>query len=107
MLLSTINTAGYSSQIKQKYTGMVITETNITVCGKIIGVGDYGFGLERPAAPSTAATTFRLYNIAGEKLAECAAKKDDSIKQPTPLTVTAVKGGPVKVAFGKDVIEIK
>ncbi len=106
LVVANINTAGYSSQIKQKYTGMVITETKISVCGTELGVGSYGFGLDRPAPPSTADATFRIYNQAGEKLGECAAKRDDTIKQPTPLTVTAPQGGPVKVALGKYVIEI-
>jgi hypothetical protein len=107
MVVSTINTAGYSSQIKQKYTGMLITEAKVSVCGTAIGVGSYGFGLDRPAPPSDADATFKIYNQAGEKLGECAAKKDDSIKQPTPLAVSADKSGPAKVALGKYVIEIK
>ncbi len=107
LVVANINTAGYSSQIKQKYTGMVITETKISVCGADLGVGSYGFGLDRPAPPSTADATFRIYNQAGEKLGECAAKHDENIKQPTPLTVNATKDGPVKIALGKYVIEIK
>ncbi|MGD0220787.1 MAG: hypothetical protein ABSF71_00505 [Terriglobia bacterium] len=107
LVLGLIDTTGYSSQIKQKYTGMLITETKISVCGNAIGVGSYGFGLERPAATSNADAPFRLYNQAGEKVGECAAKKDDSVKEPKPLTVATPKGGPAKLYLGKYVIEIK
>jgi hypothetical protein len=107
VVLGIIDTTGYSSQIKQKYTGMLITETKIEVCGNALGVGSYGFGLERPAPTSNADAPFKIYNQAGEKVGECATKKDDSVKQPRPLAVTTAKGGPAKLYLGKYVIEIK
>ncbi|MGA2988175.1 MAG: hypothetical protein ABSG32_30725 [Terriglobia bacterium] len=106
VVVALILTAGYSSQIKQKYIGMLITETNISVCGNAVGVGSYGFGLERPAATSNADAPFRIYNQAGEKVGECAAKKDNSVKQPKPLTVTTGISGPTKLYLGRYVIEI-
>jgi methionine-rich copper-binding protein CopC len=107
VIVGLLDTTGYSSQIKEKYQGMLITETKFTVCGSALGVGSYGFGLERPAATSNADATFRVYDQAGEKLAECSAKKDDSIKQPRPLAVATAKGGPAKLELGKYVVEIK
>jgi len=107
VVLGLIDTTGYSSQIQQKYMGMLITETKISVCGNALGVGSYGLGLERPAATSSADALFRIYNQAGEKVGECAAKKDDSVKQPKPLEVDAAKAGPTKLYLGKYVIEIK
>ncbi|MGD1103308.1 MAG: hypothetical protein ABSA59_14745 [Terriglobia bacterium] len=107
VVMGLIVTTGYSSQIQQKYTGMLITETKLSVCGNAIGVGSYGFGLERPAPPSNADAPFRIYDQAGEKVGECAAKKDDSVKQPRPLDVATAKGGPAKLYLGKYVIEIK
>jgi len=107
LVLALIDTTGYSSQIQQKYTGMLITETKISVCGNALGVGSYGFGLERPAGASAADAPFRIYNQAGEKVGECTAKKDDSVKQPKPLATATAKGEPTKLYFGKYVIEIK
>ena len=107
VVLALIDTSGYSSQIKQKYTGMLITETKISVCGNALGVGSYGFGLERPAPTSSADAEFRIYNQAGEKVGECAAKKDDSVKQPRPLALATAKGGPAKLHLGKYVVEIE
>ena len=107
IVLGLIDTTGYSSQIQQKYMGMLITETRISVCGNPIGVGSYGLGMERPAATSNADATFRIYNQAGEKVGGCAAKKDGSTGQPKPLAVTAAKGEPAEVSFGKYVVEIK
>ena len=107
VVVGLIDTSGYSSQIKQKYMGMLITETKISVCGTALGVGSYGFGLDRPPATSNADATFKLYNQAGEKVGECAAKRDDSVKQPKPLAVVTAKGEPAKLELGKYVIEIK
>lgn len=107
VVVGLIDTTGYSSQIKQKYTGMLITETRISVCRKKLRVGSYGFGLDRPDAASSADASFKIYNQAGEKLGACAAKKDESVKQPKPLSVTADNSGPAKLYLGKYAIEIK
>ena len=107
VVVGLIDTTGYSSKIKTKYTGFVITEANISVGGTKLGVGSYGFGLDTPAPPSTAPATFKIYNQAGEKLGESAAKKDESVKQPKPLGVATDKTGPAKILFGKYVVEIQ
>ena len=44
VLFALIDTTGYSSQIQQKYEGMIINEGKVTLCGHAIGVGSYGFG---------------------------------------------------------------
>jgi hypothetical protein len=107
VVVALIDTAGYSSQIQQKYIGMLISETKLSVCSIAIGVGSYGFGLNRPAGESNADAKFMLYNQAGEKLGECAAKKDESVKQAKPLIVTTAQGAPAKLYLGKYVLEIK
>ena len=107
VVVALIDTTGYSSQIQQKYLGMLITETKLTVCGTALGVGSYGFGLERPAATSNADATFRVYDQAGDKLAQCGARKDDTLKQPKPLSVVTPKGGAAKLYLGKYAVEIQ
>jgi len=107
LVLALLDTSGYSSQVQQKYTGMLITETKLSVCGNTLCVGSYGFGLDRPAATSTADAPFRIYNQAGEKVGECPAKKDDSVKLPKPLAVNATGSGAAKLYLGKYAIEIK
>jgi len=107
VVMAIIDTSGYSSQIQQKYAGMLITETKLNVCGSTIGVGSYGFGLEHPAAPSNADALFRIYDQAGDKVAGCGAKKDDSVKQPRPLAVVTDKSGTAKLYLGRYVIEFK
>jgi len=107
VLFALIDTTGYSSQIQQKYEGMIINEGKVTLCGHAIGIGSFGFGLTKPAATSAEEAKFFVYNQAGGKVAECALKKDAELKQPVPLQVVVSKGGPTKLYLGKNWLEVK
>lgn len=107
VLFALIDTTGYSSQIQQKYEGMIISESKISLCGMAIGVGSYGFGFTKPAATSAEEAKFLVYNQAGGKVAECALKKDAELKQPVPLQVVVAKSGPAKLYLGKNWLEVK
>jgi hypothetical protein len=101
LVLGLIDTTGYSSQIQQKYIGMVITEGKVSVCDVPLSVGSYGFGLERPAGK------FFLYNQAGEKVGDCGAKKDSAVKQPKPLNIVLSKNGGARLYLGLYFLELK
>src|SRR5579859_1174867 len=101
VLFALIDTAGYSSQIKQKYIGMLITERRISVCGKAVDVGSYGFGLDRPAARSKDDAKFHLYNQAGTEVTSCSAPYDAAIKIPRPLQVSVSKDGSAWLVLGR------
>jgi hypothetical protein len=106
-VIGRINTAGYSSRIQQKYEGMLITEGSLSVGGHKLGVGSYGFGYTKPPATSNEDAKLFIYNQAGEKVAECAAKKDAEIKQPNPLQVVVGKDKTAKLYFGRYWVELK
>jgi hypothetical protein len=107
LILALIDTTGYSSQIKQKYIGMAITEGTVSVCNVPLSVGSYGFGLVKPAATSSEDAKFYLYNQAGETVGECAAKKDSAVKQPKPLNVVLSKEAGARLYLGRYVLELK
>jgi len=107
LVLGLIDTSGYSSQIKQKYTGMAITEGAVSVCGVSLKVGSYGFGLEKPATTGGEEAKFHLYNQAGESVGECAAKKDGALKQPKPLNVVLSKEAGARLYLGRYFLELK
>ena len=92
-LFGLIDTTGYSSQIQKKYIGMLITEGELSINRQKLGVGSYGFGLEKPAAGSSGDGKLMVYNQAGTRVVECAARKDAELKQPRPLQVVAEKDG--------------
>ncbi|MHB8655087.1 MAG: hypothetical protein ACYDA9_14555 [Terriglobia bacterium] len=107
ILFALIDTAGYSSQIKQKYIGMLIAEGRISVCGKAVDVGSYGFGLDRPPATSKDDSKFHLYNQAGTEVTSCSAPYDATIKIPKPLQVSVSKDGSAFLMLGRYRLEIK
>jgi hypothetical protein len=107
LLLAKIDTTGYSSQIQQKYIGMLITEGKVSVCSVALSVGSYGFGLEKPPATSSEAAKFYVYNQAGEKVGECAAKKDNTLKQPKPLNIVLSKEAGARLYLGRYFVELK
>jgi hypothetical protein len=107
LVLALIDTTGYSSQIRQKYIGMVITEGSVSVCSVPLTVGSYGFGLEKPAPTSKENAKFFLYNQAGEKVGDCAAKKDILVKQPKPLNIVLSKEAGARLYLGRYFLELK
>jgi hypothetical protein len=87
LVVALIDTAGYTSQVQEKYMGMVINEGPVVVCGKQLGVGSYGFGMKMPPQQSNADADFFLYDQAGRKVSQCASKKDTKLQHPTPLQI--------------------
>lgn len=107
LILGLLDTTVYSSQVRVKYVGMVISEGKVSISGIPVSVGSYGFGLDKPAAPSSADAKFCLYNQAGEKIGECSAKKDRAIKQPKPLSVVLGKAAGARLYLGRYFLELK
>lgn len=87
VLLALIVTTGFASRIQQKYSGMLISEGHLPVCGKKLRIGSYGFGLRRTVAEGPQKVVFLLYNQAGDQITECGMKKDPQLREPKPLQV--------------------
>ncbi len=102
-----IDTAGYSAEIISKYVGMIITEGGLSVCGRKLAVGSYGFGLTRPASGATGPGTFFVYDQGGAKITECAATRDANLKQPTPLKVVVNPDHSARLYYGRLGIDLK
>jgi len=101
-----LDTTGYSSQIQQKYTGMIISEETFSAGGVKLGVGSFGFGTKLPHPPSDADAQVYFYDQAGNSLGDCPAKKDTSLKSPRPLQVI-VSGGSARLYLGVYWIELR
>ena len=103
-----LDTSGYSSQVQEKYLGMLIAEGNVEVCGRQVDIGSYGFGLAKaPGAAGGHPSRFFLYNQAGKKVAECTAKWDENLKSPRPLQVVVSGGGTARLYLGRTWVELK
>lgn len=115
VLFALLDTRRYSSQLQEKYKGMVISEGYISFgrqCGGASGVlssGSHGFGLWTPPAGSSEDAKFFLYDQGegGLKFGELCAKRDPEIKQPRPLQVVVDKGGSARLYLGRYWLELQ
>jgi hypothetical protein len=103
-----LDTSGYSSQVQEKYLGMLIAEGNVEVCGHQLAIGSYGFGLAKvQGAAGGHPSKFFLYNQSGKKVAECTARWDEKLKNPRPLQVVAGGSGAARLYLGRTWVELK
>jgi methionine-rich copper-binding protein CopC len=107
LVVALVDTAGYTSQVQQKYEGMLINEGPVVVCGKQLGVGSFGFGMKMPSPQSAADAEFILYNQAGKEVSRCAAKKDNKMKHPVPLQVVLQGEKTADLYLGRYEVTIK
>jgi hypothetical protein len=104
--IALLDTSGYSSQAQQKYSGMIISEGELSAGGVKLGVGSFGFGTSMPHPPSNADARVFFYDQAGNKIGECTARKDISLKSPRPLQVV-VSGGHASLYLGIYRLELR
>jgi hypothetical protein len=83
VIVALVDTAGYSSDIRAKYEGFLITDSEISLGGKNVGAGAYGFGV-------TKAGQFNLFDLGGKTVVSVSAPKDTALSAPQPLSI--VKG---------------
>jgi hypothetical protein len=101
-----LDTSGYSSQVQEKYAGMIISEGSLNVCGVALGVGSYGFGTRLPHPAGSGDAQVFFYDQAGGKVGECTAAKDAALKAPKPLQVV-VSGGKARLYLGVYGLELQ
>src|SRR5438874_4770386 len=60
-LIAMVDTSGYSSNVAEKYQGMLITEAAVSIGGSDLPAGVYGFGTSPDGK-------FNVMNMAGEQV---------------------------------------
>jgi len=88
-----VDTSGYSSDIKAKYTGLFITEKTVKFGNSTLIPGQYGMGY-------TADGKFHILNVAGDELLVTDIKVDDKLARPQPLKIV-MDGATAKLYLGK------
>jgi hypothetical protein len=101
MVFGLLDTTGYSTEVQQKYAGMMIVERKTTVGGLEVGTGAYGFGIVK-GTPAEGPGKLVVYDVAGAKVGEATAQYDAALAQPVPLQVT--KG---RLYVGRHWVEVK
>jgi len=86
LLISLVDTAGYSSSVQEKYQAYLITEAAIDIEGHRLEPGAYGCGF-------LATNAFVVMDIGGHDLFSVRSSKDADLRRPTPLQVLPSPGG--------------
>jgi hypothetical protein len=81
-----VDTSGYSTEVRAKYQGFFITDSVITVGGKELAAGAYGFGFSEDGK-------FNLFDVGGNALMSVASTKDTALRRPRPLMMVKEKDG--------------
>jgi hypothetical protein len=81
VLVSLIDTSGYSSQVQEKYQAYLITESPLDIDGHRLSPGAYGCGF--------ISSGFIVMDIGGHDLFIANATRDSDLRRPTPLQVIA------------------
>ena len=98
VLAALVDTSGYSANIQEKYQGLFITESKITIEGKALEPGEYGVG-------RTADGNFNILNVAGDTLFAFPGHADDGMKRPVPLQMTSQGSDKYRLYLGRNYVE--
>jgi hypothetical protein len=82
VLAALVDTSGYSTGVQQRYQAYLITEVRLTVGGKVLTPGAYGFGF-------LAGDAALVMDLGGNELVRAAATHDEALRRPTPLQILA------------------
>jgi hypothetical protein len=99
LLVTLVDTAGYSSSVQEKYQAYLITEASIDIGDHRLQPGAYGCGF-------VAGNTFVVMDIGGHDLFSIHSARDAALHRPTPLQVLPVPNGTgYRLYVGRDYID--
>jgi hypothetical protein len=98
-LAALVDASGYSSAIQQKYQGMLITETKLTIGGSSLTPGQYGFGF-------TAEGKFIVMDVANNDVLNTDYQNDQAVQHPVPLKLVE-EGSSYKLYAGRKWVTLK
>jgi hypothetical protein len=99
LLITLVDTAGYSSSVQEKYQAYLITEAPIDIDGHRLPPGAYGCGF-------VAGNAFIVMDIGGHDLFSARSVKDITLHRPTPLQVLpAPDGTGYRIYAGRDYVD--
>lgn len=98
VLAGLVDTSGYSSAIREKYQGLLITEVKLNIEGSELAPGQYGFGFKDGK--------FLVMDVGANDLINVGTHRDDELQRAVPLKMVAEKEG-YRLYAGKNWIELK
>jgi hypothetical protein len=98
VLAALVDTSGYATSIKEKYQGLLITETKLTVDGNSLEPGQYGFGFVD--------NKFLVMNVTASDVFSASSMMDDQVKHAVPLKLEK-SGDGYRLYAGKAYVTLK
>jgi hypothetical protein len=87
VLVSLVDTSGYSSQVQEKYQAYLITESALDIDGHQLAPGAYGCGF-------IGVDSFVVMDLGGHDLFAAHSTRDVDLHRPTPLQILAAPNTP-------------
>jgi hypothetical protein len=97
VLASLVDTSGYSSGVKEKYEGYLITEVPLKIGGKHLPAGAYGIGF--------VGDKLFVTDLGGNDVLTAHAFTDEAIQRPRPLQVTADAASGYRLYVGRSYVQ--
>lgn len=99
VLAGLVDSSGYSSSIREKYQGYLISEVPLEIGGQSLKPGAYGFGLLEGAK-------FLVMDLGANDALQAACQRDLEIKRPVPLQIVpSSNAGSYRLYGGRDYVE--
>src|SRR5215467_14021509 len=98
VIAALVDTSGYSSDIRGKYEGFLITDSPIKLGSADLATGAYGFGF-------AADGKVNIFDVGGKQILSTGTNKDDGIERPRPLMMTKAPDG-IRLSRGKSYVSI-
>jgi len=98
-LAALVDASGYSTAIKEKYQGMLITENKLNLGGSELAPGEYGFGF-------SADGKFIVMDVANNDVLSVPSQTDSALPHAVPLKLVE-DGAGYKLYAGKKWVGIK
>jgi hypothetical protein len=93
-----VDTSGYSSEVRGRYEGFIITDSSITVSGAELGTGAYGFGFSQDGK-------MNIFDVGGKQVLSVPAQSDQQLKRPRPLMMMKAADG-VRLYSGRNYVTV-
>ena len=93
-----VDTSGYSTEVRAKYVGFLITDSPITVGGESLPAGAYGFGFATEGK-------LTVMDVGGRDVLSVPVTSDKALRRPRPLMMATDSAG-LRLYSGKDYVVI-
>jgi hypothetical protein len=98
ILAGLVDTAGYASDVAQKYQGFFITEVKVKIEGSELAPGQYGMGF--------VGDKFVVTDVGANDVLSVSSRRDDNLKRPVPLQVVE-QGGAYRLYGGRKYVTLE